>query len=104
MKQHRFRITVEHTADSDGNPVQREPLCFDAPNHDDILRIVEITAQREGFTPEMAQRFAVGLKLMGEVMLENRSHPLFVQLKPHFMEMMKIIKGKKTDTGERTTP
>ena len=46
-------------------------------------------------TLEMAQRFAVGLKLMGEVMLENKEHPLFAELKPHFMEMMKVIKGKK---------
>lgn len=92
MKQHQYRITVEYLADAKGNPVEREPLQFLAPNHDDVFQIIEKIKQREGFTPEMAQRFAVGLKLMGEVMLENRSHPLFVQLKPHFLEMMKIIK------------
>lgn len=95
MKQHQFRITVEHTADANGNPVESAPLQFNAPNHDNILDIVARIAQREDFTPEMAARFAVGLKLMGEVMLENRDHPLFAQLKPHFMEMMKIVKGKK---------
>ncbi|PJK09176.1 hypothetical protein CO614_01820 [Lysobacteraceae bacterium NML120232] len=95
MKQHQFRVTVEYLADADGHPVQSAPLQFNAPNHDNILEIVERIAQREDFTPEMAARFAVGLKLMGEVMLENRTQPLFVELKPHFMEMMKIIKGKK---------
>ena len=42
----------------------------------------------------MAQCFAVGLKLMGEVMLENKEHPLFAELKPHFMEIMKAVKWK----------
>lgn len=95
MKQHQFRITVEYTADADGNPVNQAPLQFSAPNHDNILHIVEAMARREGFTPETAARFAVGLKLMGEVMLENKQNPLFAELKPNFMEMMKIIKSKK---------
>lgn len=71
------------------------PLTFDAPNYDNIFDIIGLMQEREGFTPEMAQRFAVGLKLMGEVMLENKDNPLFAELKPHFMEMMKVIKGKK---------
>lgn len=95
MKKHQFRITLEHTADKDGTPVADEPLVFQVPNHDNIFDIVKLTEQREGFTPEMAQRFAVGLKLMGEVMMENKDNPLFAELKPHFMEMMKVIKGKK---------
>ena len=95
MKQHQFRLTLEHLADQDGQPIADETLVFQAPNHDNIFDIVKMTDQREGFTPEMAQRFAVGLKLIGEVMLENKEHPLFAELKPHFMEMMKVIKGKK---------
>ncbi|WP_314309185.1 DUF3861 domain-containing protein [Kingella denitrificans] len=95
MKKHQFRITLEHTADKDGTPVLTAPLTFDAPNHDNIFDIIGLMQEREGFTPEMAQRFAVGLKLMGEVMMENKDNPLFAELKPHFMEMMKVIKGKK---------
>ncbi|OAM29066.1 MULTISPECIES: DUF3861 domain-containing protein [Eikenella] len=92
MKQHQFRLTLEHLADKDGHPVSAEPLVFDAPNHDNIFDIVKRMEQREGFTPEMAQRFAVGLKLMGEVMMEHKEHPLFAELKPHFMEIMKAVK------------
>ncbi|MGX2949909.1 DUF3861 domain-containing protein [Ursidibacter sp. B-7004-1] len=95
MKQHQYRIRVEYLADAKGNVVECEPLVFNAPNHDDIFQIIDKISQREDFTPEMAQRFIVGLKLMGEVMLENKNHALFDQLKPHFLEMMKIIKGKK---------
>lgn len=94
MKQHQFRLTLEHLSDKDGHPVAAEPLVFLAPNHDNIFNIVKMTEQREGFTPEMAQRFAVGLKLMGEVMLENKDNPLFAELKPHFMEIMKAVKRK----------
>lgn len=94
MKQHQYRITLQHLADAEGKPVSRDPLVFDAPNHDDIFAIIEKVQQKEGFTPEMAQRFAVGLKLMGEVMLENKDNPLFAELKPHFMEIMKTLKRK----------
>lgn len=95
MKQHQYRVTLERTADADGNLVSGDVLQFDAPNHDNIADIVERIGQREGFTSETAARFAVGLKLMGEVMLENKENPLFAELKPHFMEIMKVIKGKK---------
>lgn len=94
MSKHQYRIRVDYIADNHGNDVNRS-IEFDAPNHDDIFRIVDLTAQREGFTPQMAQRFAVGLKLFGEILLENKDHPLCAQLRPHMVEMMKIIKDKK---------
>ncbi|NOL48560.1 DUF3861 domain-containing protein [Pelistega europaea] len=93
MKKHQYAVTVDYIADAEGNEVN-QTLRFNAPNHDNIFRIIELTQQREGFTPEMAQRFAVGLKLMSEVMLENKDNPLFQQLRPFMMEMMKVIKGK----------
>ncbi|MDG2917675.1 DUF3861 domain-containing protein [Bisgaard Taxon 10/6] len=94
MKQHQYRITVEHLADKDGNAVERKALQFDAPNHDDIFEIVERTKEREGMSDNIAERFAVGLKLMTEPMMEDKDNPLFSRLRPHIMEMMKIIKQK----------
>lgn len=94
MKQHQYRITVEHLADKDGNVVEREPLQFDAPNHDDIFEIIERTKEREGMSGNIAARFAVELKLMTESMMEDKGNPLFSRLRPHIMEMMKIIKQK----------
>lgn len=61
MKKHQYKITVEYLADQDGNPVN-QTLQFSAPNHDNIFHIIEMTKKREGFTPEMAERFAIGLK------------------------------------------
>lgn len=95
MKQHQYRITVEHIADKEGNTVERAPLQFQAPNHDDIFEIVERTKQNEHMDENTAMRFAVGLKLMTEPMMEDKDNPLFIQLKPHIMEIMKILKQKK---------
>ena len=99
MKQHRFRITVEHLADADGNPsTHTGPLQFEVGNHDDILAIVERTRQRDDFDANTAAAFAVGLKLFGEVMLENRKSPLFADFVPHFGDFMKKLKsGYKRD-------
>jgi hypothetical protein len=93
MKQHRFRITVEHLADAHGNPSTHEaPLQFEVGNHDDILAMVDRARERGQFPPDTAAAFAVGLKLFSEVMLENRSHPLFAEFAPHFGEFMKNLK------------
>ncbi len=92
MKQHRYRVTVEHLQDPGGNPVTRDPLSFEVGNHDDIFAIVERMRGRGDFGPETATAFAVGLKLFSEVMLEHRDHPLFAGFQPHFRQFMKELK------------
>jgi hypothetical protein len=93
MKQHRYRITVEHLADAAGAPATNEPpLQFDVGNHDDIFAIVERVRARGDFDAQTATAFAVGLKLFGEVMLEQRGHPLFAEFAPHFRDFMKRLK------------
>jgi len=93
VKQHRYRITVEHLADAKGNPsTWPEPLRFEAGNHDDVLAIVERVRQRGDLPPDSATALAVGLKLFGEVMLENRGHPLFEEFAPHFRGFMQRLK------------
>jgi hypothetical protein len=95
MKQHRYRITVEHLADAKGEPSQYDaPLQFETGNHDDIFAIVERMQHRDDFDSETLTAFAVGLKLFSEVMLENRGHPLFEDFAPHFSAFMKKLKNK----------
>lgn len=93
MKQHRYRITVEYLADADGNPQQREPLVFEAGNHDDIFAILDMARSREPFDADTTTALIVGHKLFGEVMLENRTHPLFAELWPHFLAYAKKLKA-----------
>lgn len=94
MKQHRYRITVEHLLDADGNPsIHDAPLAFETGNHDDVLAIVERIHNAGLFDARTSAAFAVGLKLFGEVMLENRTHPLFAEFVPHFRDFMKQLKS-----------
>jgi hypothetical protein len=94
MKQHRYRITVEHLADAKGQPSSYEsPLQFEVGNHDDLFLLVERVRQRQVFDEAASTAFVVGLKLFGEVLLENKNAPLSKALSPHFSEVMKVIKG-----------
>lgn len=93
MKQHQYRITIEHLADSHDGPSSYDaPLQFEHGNHDDIFAVVARLAQRGDLDARFAAALGVGLKLFGEVMLENRDHPLFAGLMPHFGEFMKQLK------------
>ncbi|MBQ6657215.1 MAG: DUF3861 domain-containing protein [Ottowia sp.] len=94
MKHHRYRITVEHLADKEGAPAQEAPIVFEAPSHDDIAQTVQRAQQGQGLDEVTAQRMTVGLKLLGEVILENRSNAFFDALGTHFREIMKTVKGK----------
>lgn len=93
MKQHRYRVTLEHLADANGGPSAYDaPLRFEVGNHDDVFAIVERMRRRPDLAPESATALAVGLKLFGEVMLEQRGHPLFAGFAPHFRDFMKTLK------------
>ena len=93
MKQHRYRITVEHLALPDGSPPGPDrSLRFEAGNHDDILAIVARMGQRGDLPPADATALAVGLKLFSEVMLQHRAHPLFADFAPHFKAFMQQLK------------
>jgi len=93
MKQHHYRITVEHLSDIDGQPVPLPAtLQFEVGNHDDIFAVVERIRQRNDLPSASATAFAVGLKLFSEVMLENKSSPLFSAFIPHFGQFMKQLK------------
>lgn len=93
MKQHQYRVTVEHIALPDGSPPPAtQPLSFETGNHDDILAIVARMRQRGDLPEADATAFAVGLKLFSEVMLQHRGLPLFADFAPHFKAFMQALK------------
>ncbi len=92
MKKHRYRITVEHLSDREGNDPAQAPLQFETANHDDIFTIIGLLQQRKEFTGTSAQAFGLGLKLFSEVLLENKDAPLFAPFMPHFIAFMKALK------------
>lgn len=98
MKQHLYRITVERLTDTKGNAVNDAPIIFEVGNHDNIAEIIAILENTTQFAPNAShsqqKAFAVGLKLFSEILLENRTHPLFIEFRPHFNDFMKKLKNQ----------
>ena len=93
MKQHEYEVTVKHIADAQGNPsTYTEALQFKAYNHDDIFKVLAYVQKTELVDDESAKAFAVGLKLVGDVLLENKDVPLFKEFMPQFVQFMKALK------------
>ena len=70
-------------------------LNLEFDNHDDIFNIIEVIKSKKIFDNEnTANEFAIGLKLFTEVMLKNKQHPLFEELRPAIMEFMKKLKSQ----------
>lgn len=95
MKKHQYRITVEHLADKQGEAVTTAPLQFNVGIHDDVAEVMEKSRERLALGETDHAAFMLGLKLMGEVMMENRDHPLLGEFSLHFRDFMMTLKGKK---------
>ncbi|UQB68574.1 DUF3861 domain-containing protein [Epilithonimonas zeae] len=70
-------------------------LSFEFDNHDDLFNIFEIIKSKKIFEDDnTSTEFALGLKLFTEVMLKNKQHPLFEELRPAIVEFMKKLKSQ----------
>lgn len=74
-----YRVRIEGLPDNRA-PSPAEPLQFVARCHDDLFEIVARSRQRGLLSDDDAASMAVGLKLLGEIVLENREDPLFKDL------------------------
>ena len=89
---YRLTLALQALASGEAAPPKALELTFD--NHDELFAIIERLRQRNPFgDPAQATEFAVGLKLFSEVMLKNRSHPLFADFLPAFRLFMAKLKG-----------
>jgi len=93
MRQHHYRISVDHLKTPKGAPVVLEPLVFAARNHDDLFAIVERARGKTGLGADDAAALIIGLKLLAEIALENRDNPLFVDLREPLRDF--IVKLKR---------
>lgn len=99
MRKHHYRVSVE-AADASGQLDSARRLVFHASCHDDILQIVERARERGMLPPDEAAAMAVGLKLLGEVVLSHRNEALFSELCGH---LGAFIKKLKSGEGSRET-
>ena len=88
-----YRLTLELRALASGGAAEPQTLELTFDNHDELFGTIERLRQKKPFgDPAQATELAIGLKLFSEVMLKNRSHPLFEELRPAFRIFMEKLK------------
>lgn len=85
---HKYRITVMPLAEG-----STDPLVFMHENHDDLISIVERCRKSSGLDADSAAATAIGIKLLTEVMLQQRGNPLFEPLRSPVGEFIRQLKA-----------
>lgn len=70
-----------------------EPLVFTHYNHDDLVLVAERICKSTGLDPASAAATAVGVKLLGSVMLSEKDNPLFDCLRSPLREFILNLKS-----------
>ena len=92
-KYNHYKITLEHTANPKGDELQK-PVTLEFDNHDNLFNIINILKDKNHFDDvNQSVEFAIGLKLFSEVMLRNKTNPLFEEILPAFKEFMGKLKN-----------
>lgn len=87
-----YKLNLQEVELKNGATPNRS-LNFEFENRDDIFNITKLVSAKNLFPDENESlEFVLGLKLLGEVILNNRDHPLFEEFKPAFIQFMQRIK------------
>ncbi|SEI95485.1 protein of unknown function [Dyadobacter koreensis] len=90
----RYRFQLEYLSSSKEETALPEALDLEFENHDNIFQIVEILKEKNPFGDEkQAVEFAIGLKMFSEIMIKNKSNPLFEEMLPAFRIFMRKLKS-----------
>jgi Domain of Unknown Function with PDB structure (DUF3861) len=77
---YRYRITIEKLGPLQSHRQEEESLQFCADNHDPLLEIVKAVQAKRLLDMDRSASLAIGLKLLGEIVLAKRKDPLFAPL------------------------
>lgn len=92
-KNNKYNLVLRELSLKNGSEGSKT-LQFDFENHDDLFQIFEVIKSKKIFdNQETAHEFALGLKLFTEVIIKNKQHHLFEELRPAIMEFMKKLKS-----------
>lgn len=95
-----YKINLQEVQLRDGRQANHS-VEFEFENHDDLFKIIEIMKERNlFFNQNDAIEFSIGLKLLTEVLLKNKNHPLFEDFSPAVMQFMKKLKSQATQKNE----
>jgi len=93
-RNNKYQLQLNELSLKDGSSAEKK-LNFEFENHDDLFKIFEMIKSKNIFEDEnTANEFSLGLKLFTEVMLKNKQHPLFEDLRPAITEFMKKLKSQ----------
>jgi hypothetical protein len=94
-KGYKYEITLTPLGrDSSGSSDPMVPLVFMHENHDDLELVVERVRNTSGLDADSAVATAVGMKLLGQVMLKQRHNPLFDVLRGPIREFIQDLKSR----------
>ncbi len=92
-RNNRYHIDLKELELKDGS-IAGKNLSFEFENHDDLFKIFYLIKTKNLFEDEKTSlEFTLGLKLFTEVLIKNKSHPLFEDLSPAISEFMKKLKS-----------
>ncbi len=96
MNSYRYRVTVEQVADGKGQPVTDErSLVFEATCHDELIGIVDrVREKRVVANANAAAAMAVGMKLFGEVVIAERTDPMFAEMHAALGNFIRALKAR----------
>jgi hypothetical protein len=90
-----YEVSLKLVRGCDGSaPEEPTALTFEHVNHDDIIDIVNRMRRTTDLAPDAAAAAAVGLKLLGEVMLREKSNVLFDPLRAGLREFITSLKSR----------
>lgn len=94
-KAYQYKLNLRCLEDNRGQTMNLDSLELAFSSHDNIFAIIEMQKAKQLFADEQELiRFALGLKLFGEVMIKHREDALFKELTPVFVEFMKKVKSQ----------
>lgn len=88
-----YSIALTPLSDHHGRATPGNSYTFETTNHDNILHIIERARCGEYLPEKDVAAFCVGLKLLSEVVMTNRSEPVFAEFYP---ALGKFIRGIKS--------
>jgi len=89
----KYHLKLTMLKKASGSENLPEPLELFFQNHDDLFALMERIKEKNVFAqPSDSQEFIIGLKMFSEVMIKNRSYPLFEELLPAFRIFMEKLK------------
>ncbi|KHT51880.1 DUF3861 family protein [Vibrio sinaloensis] len=91
-KQKHYTVTLTQMTGTDPNTVQT--LTFEFEDRECLFKIIEKLKKGDIVEDNEVPRFALGLRLIGPLVMSNRKSSLFAEFVPHFKAFMANVKKR----------